>query len=280
MIETLKSLRRASSQALADTVRAIGETGPTEVDLRDKFQRRLSLTPGASTEGWYSPPPHGIILTVANPPIFARMEQPSYRVESAWPSPSEIFTDESILYCYSSQIHLATGLIGDIGCTLYRGSNQRVMSHLRRVWDVTMAIIDEAEIGMSFCDLYEQAGRLIGKSGFENNIYSVHDGSATNIGHTIPWSYEMITDDEADILHNGNPLAIADLVSNKRRFISATETLEITEGMAFTVEPRLSGHGVPTVSFHIVVAFDGPDPVVITEFDPLFEAFEMEGFQS
>ena len=56
----------------------------------------------------------------------------------------------------------------------------------------------------------------------------------------------------------------------------STEARTIPETGAFTVEPRLSAPGLPTVSFHIVVAFDQGRKQVISELDPLFELAGME----
>lgn len=251
---------------------------PTEVELRDDFHRRLSEIPGVTTEGWYTPPPHGIIMVIANPPDFARLEQTSYRPETAWPSVDERFDDESILYGYGSRVHIATGAIGDVACSLYRGSDQRIKAHLRRVWDVTIAICHETEIGMPLSDVYRRATDLIETAGLENNVYSAHNGSTTDVGHTLPWTDGSMLDAEAEILRGGDPRQVADLVSSKRRFVNATETSEITDGMALTIEPRLDGPGLPTVGFHVVVGFRGSSRVVITEFDPLFELFDMDGF--
>lgn len=184
-----------------------------------------------------------------------------------------------MMYWYASPVHIPSGAIGDIGCSLYTGEDRKVRAHLRNVWDTTMVIASKPRVGMSFAELYRLAAETFVSEGFENNIYSAHDGRSTNIGHTMPWSYESSTPDERQILASGMREHISDLVSRKRRFISATEQFEITEDTLFTIEPRLSRPGLPTASFHVVVGFVNGEPVVVTEFEPVFALFGMDDFR-
>ncbi|MGH7870423.1 MAG: hypothetical protein ACREP9_22965, partial [Candidatus Dormibacteraceae bacterium] len=218
----------------------------------------------------------GIIVAIGNPPNYKRLEQPTYRSELAWPNPQYRMGPESLLFAYASPAHRATGLIGDLACSLYRGSDDALRTHLRNVWKITMQITQAAATGMTIAELYEQAGKLIVAGGFENNIYSVNDDASTNIGHTLPWSNEPMSRTEQYVIEHGTAGEQADLISHKRRFVSPKEMLKISGDLALTIEPRLNRPGLPTVGFHVVVAFEGREKVVITEFDSLFKLFGMK----
>jgi hypothetical protein len=278
VIETLANLRFDACDALAKTFAENRPTNPSEVQLRDAFHANLGRASGVTTEGWYTPPPLGVIMAIGNAPSYERIGRQSYRPEATWPSNEHRLEAESVVYAYSSRVHIGSGAIGDMACTLYSGSSTIIKDHLRRVWDVTLAIVDETAVGVPFSEIYRRSGQLIDKAGFQNNIYSAHDGTTTNIGHTIPWSYELLREDEAETLRSGDRQQIADMVSAKRRFVRAGEDLEVQDGMAFTIEPRLSGAGLPTVSFHIVVGFENSKRIVLSNYQRVFESFEMTGF--
>lgn len=229
-----------------------------------------------SAEGWYMPPPHGIIVAIGHPPDYSGLFHPSFRAEESWPSAGTRLDRESVLYAYSSPVHLPTGLIGDTGCPLYRGTDNAVHAQLQSVWNVTFAIVEEIKLGMSFVDLYPIAARLLDEAGLTNNVYSVNDNVHVNIGHTIPFTDQPLTAADRDVIDNGTPNQLADLVSSSRKFLNAVEPLEITEDLAFTVEPRVNAPGMPSLSFHVTVGFENGKRVAVTEFEPLFELFGME----
>lgn len=268
MIDDLRRMRRFTSDTLADALRIAGD-GASETHVRDVW---LSLV----GQGWYSPPPGGIILVAGEPPLYERMNQPTFRPPDAWPAPGVYLNDDRLLYAYASPVDTQTGIIGDLGCSLYRGGDTLLREHLREVWRVTMAIIDEVAIGMSFPQLYERAQVIIADAGLVNIVHSVHAGSSTDIGHVIPWSQGPPSAKEIEMLQSGDDQRVADLVSNKRRFINATDNFTITDNVAFTIEPRLRTDDRPMVGFHTVVAFERGQKHVVLEFDPLFELFEMD----
>ena len=276
MIETIRQMRRTTSQTLANVLTRSMSTSPSEIEIRDLWHDELCAVDGVAKQGWYTPPPAGIIVAIADPPSYDRVEHPSYRTELTWPSSERHLSTESLLYAYASPVHLQSGIIGDIGCSLYRGHDRELRRHMHNVWTLTKRIAEAAKVGMRFSELYGQAAALIDEFGFENNIYSVHQGQATNIGHTIPWSNESMSVDERRIIETGPPQQRANLISNKRIFISQVEAARISSDIALTIEPRLSGPDLPTIGFHVAVAFTSGNKVVISELDPLFELFDME----
>ncbi len=221
-------------------------------------------------------PPHGVIVGIGNPPSYAGISQPSFRAEALWPATAVRMERESVTYIYSSRVQLATGLIADTGCSLYRGTDIAIRDQLRRVWDVTLQICGEVTVGMTFAELHSRAMLLIDDAGLQNNVHSVNDKALTNIGHTIPWTAEALTTRDVDVFDNGTPEQLAELVSSRRRFLNASEQLVVTDRLVFTVEPRLSAPGLPNVGFHVLVGFEYGKRSIVTEYDPLFELFEMD----
>lgn len=278
MIDTIRRLRRATASAFADAVEATYRNNPTEVEIRDAFHECLQSVPDTRSDGWYMPPPHGLIVGIGEPPGFERLKQASYRPESSWPSDRYRLTDNAILYWYGSPVDLDSGLIGDISCSLYRGSDNALREHMRNAWHTTIQIAKEAEAGMALAEVHERAGAIMEKSGFANIVVGVNDPTGTNIGHTIPWSNEEISADELSVLQHGSSRDVAALVSGKRRFVNAIEPMTIRDNLAFTIEPRLSAPNLPTVSFHIVVAFENGERAIISEYEPVFRVFGMDGF--
>ncbi|MGH3545189.1 MAG: hypothetical protein ACRDPW_04625 [Mycobacteriales bacterium] len=275
VLARIRSLRRSAARELASVLNGVIHKRPSEVELRDAWHERLAEDSATCSEGWYMPPPHGIVLAVGDPPLFERLSAPTFRPELTWPSTRHRLGRESLLGTHSSRVHQATGTIGDIGCALYRGEDPAIRAHLRQVWHVTLRIVEEVETGMTFGQLHDRAMNILRENDLANNTYRAHAGSETNIGHTIPWSNEPIQQAERLTLATGTPEQIAELVSGKRRFISQTESLEITEDVAFTIEPRLSRPGLPPAWFHVVVGFEQGKRVVITEFEPIFDAYGM-----
>jgi hypothetical protein len=263
-------MRRSASQTLAAVLaERMGGTSD-EVDIADAWHLLLNTDSTTCAEGWYLPPPHGLAVLIADPPSFDRLNRPSFRSRSAWPSRQHRLSGQALLVAYSSRVNHENATIGDMGCTLYFGADQSIKRHLSTVWNITMRIARLAEPGMSFSQLYRDSIGIIDASGLRNNIYSISDSNSTNVGHTIPWSDRPISAEERTTLKSGDPQTIADLVSSSRRFISSTEEHIFTETMAFTIEPRLSGPGLPVATFHVVVSFDRGDRNIITEFAPLF----------
>jgi hypothetical protein len=275
MIDELRRMRRLTSQTLVETLQELS-SGATEAMLRDAWSRRLYAHAELADAGWYTPPPSGIIFVSDSEPEYQRVNHASFRTSEAWPSYDvRPDLDRSLIYAYASPVNRRSGVIGDLGCSLYGGSDERLRAHLVAVWDVTRRIIDIARPGMTFPQLYEKGMRLIEESGLRNMVHSVHAGSSTDIGHLVPWSDLPPDTFERDVLAGGALEALAELVSKNRRFISATDDYRIGDDVAFTIEPRLCAPGLPMVGFHTITGFVGGEQHTVFEFDALFEMFDM-----
>jgi hypothetical protein len=270
-VERIRQLRHAVSQSFVDTLRASGSE-PSELELSSAWHTRLHRQPDLTDEGWYMPPPHGIILAIGN----ERMNRPSFRPAETWPDDEHRLHPESLVFAYASPVQRNSGLIGDLACSLYGGTDSHVRDHLRNVWNVTHQIIESARPDMTFAELYIESQQLVAAAGLTNMVESLHGGSTTDIGHSIPWFIDPPTASEQATLTTGTAQEIADLVSSKRIFVYDSNHRTIGAHAAFTVEPRLVAPGMPMAGFHIVVAFEDGDKHVITEFDPLFDYFEMD----
>jgi hypothetical protein len=279
VVEELHRMRQRTSTMLEATLR-VAPQRVTEAELRDAWAERLYSAPGLAARGWYAPPPEGIIVISDVAPSYERMSQASFRPPEAWPSAEVHITDDSLLYAYASPVSRETGLIGDFGCSLYRGGDAVLKDHIRNVWEVTRRIIDIARPGMTFPELYAQAMQLIEAAGLENVVHSVHAGSTSDIGHAIPWSDLPPDRFERDVLAGGSLEVMSDLVSRKRRFINATDPFVIRDDVAFTIEPRLCAPGRPMVGFHTVVGFVGGQRRALLEFESLFALFGMDYLMS
>lgn len=280
MIEMIRWMRALAARVLHDSLLPLIDTAPSEAEIRDRCRQALDAHAEVFADGWYQPPPDGIIVAAADPPFYDRVHQPSYRPLEAWPSTLRTVGRDSLLYIYASPVHRETGIIGDVGISLYRGSDRALREHLRRVYSVTLEIIDGIESGMTLGEVARFADEITKRAGLENQVHSVSDASGVNIGHTIPWSGRSISPTDRMVLENGSASERAGLVSNARRFVNPLESSQLVDFEAFTIEPRLSAPGLPTVGFHFVVGFESGKKRVITEFEPLVDLFEMRDLLS
>jgi hypothetical protein len=139
-----------------------------------------------------------------------------------------------------------------------------------------MEICDQARPGMKFSELYEWASARIKARGLENDTLSVTNPAALDIGHTVPWSYEKMSEGERIVMREGPHTEVCKLISRKRVFVSPSEGFVIPETCAFSVEPRLTNNDLPLASLHAIVCFERGEKHVIREFEPVLSALKMD----
>lgn len=284
-LEIIKATRQIASDTLLQTLKEVLESkNPTsEVGFRDKWLYELKKHPEIFPNGWYEPPPNGIGALVGTSSENSRHNYQSLRPENMWPN-SENVIDEMhpFLYAYASPVDRATGIIGDFGLSLYFGKDFKVFSHLRNCLEITKTIAENIKIGMAFSEIYQSAQDLFESTGTNNQITSVTDPASTNIGHTIPFSYEQMSEEEKQVLENGvnGWQNLKELISKKRKFINPIETFRVKPEMALTLEPRLTVKGnnqIPMSSYHTILLFKANgEKELLTGFDEVFKLAGMD----
>lgn len=284
-LEICKQTRRIAVDTLFETLNDAFKNNvqTSEASLRDGWIKNLGKRSEIFPNGWYEPPPHGIGMLVGTSNENSRHNYQSLRPEEMWPKAQNII-DESrpLLYAYASPVNRAIGIIGDFGMSLYFGQKPEVFSHLRNCLEITKKIAESIRIGMTFSEIYQSAQDLFEESGTTNKITSITDPASTNIGHTIPFSYEQMSEEEKGVLESGikDWQNLKAMISKKRKFISPVETFEVKPEMALTLEPRLTVRGnsqIPMSSYHTILLIKaGGEKELLTGFDEIFKLVGMD----
>lgn len=278
-IDMVLDARAAAATALADAFRSDGVMS-SERTICDRWLNNIASNKELNSEGWYQPPPGGSCVLIGHPEDeFARLNYDSIRDPAIWSRDDIYQREDSILYVYASPIVRGTGLIGDIGLTLYRGENTEIRDHLVKCLEVTVRIARFAEVGMPLRDLFNFAKREMENAQLSNETSSSGSG-IENIGHTVPWSYEPYSDEAKLCLHSGSAEDVRNLISDQRVSVNDLATLQIQPTMAFTVEPQISSPIAPLCSYHMIVAFSDGAKTIIPSFKSLFEDFSMSEYMA
>ena len=242
----------------------------SEVAFRDRWLSDMRSHSSILRDGWYDPPEQGTAVLFATSVAPARVNFENLR---AWPPRNDVFLDRSdaLMYLYASPVAARTGMIGDVGVTLYVGSDEGIQRQLRMSLEVNLATFDHVSVGSStFADAFRYADEVIDQHGMTNVCLSVTDPGSSNIGHTVPHLEDGWPEEQLDQIreHAAGPT----LIRHARVLVSAeADRFVIMPGSAFTIEPRPTAGAVMT-SFHTIalVHADGQKEL-ITGFDHLFE---------
>ncbi len=275
VLQRIRNLKTQNASALAETLRSLKGVPFSECRLADEWLRQLSNDEALYDDGWYDPPPRGVIVLFGQKNDgYARVGAPSFRSEPYWPTADRHCESEDVLLVYASPVCRQTSLMGDFGLSLYRGNDASMREHFENVLKASLEIASMAREGMAFSELYHVAMTHVGRYGYANLIESHTDSAGTNIGHTIPLSYT--SDDTFKKIDTASDFAsLRKMLSEGRSFINAKESQTIESNMAFTIEPRLSAPGLPRIFYHLTVIMDQGVPTVCHGFGPVFEAFDM-----
>ena len=132
---------------------------------------------------------------------------------------------------------------------------------------------NKIEVGMEFRELYAITQSNFKKYDLNNDWTKVDtDPAGTNLGHTVPWSYEDPTMDELSILEKGNQLEINNIIRYKRLYVNKLERFKIPNNIAFTLEARLdnnfgNGTTLPNSFFHLMILMQDGKREVLSDFD-------------
>ncbi len=258
-----------------------------EKDISEKqfatvLTTEIKNNPDLQPEGWYAPPPAGIAALFSSLGNFDRLGFDTLRKEQYWPQEQYRLLKDSAGILYASPIHKLSGTIGDFGITIYRGNNSKVQSHLVNCLKTLEQAADFAQVDMEFRELHDLAQQLFKENDLHNaRTITWTDTVGTNLGHTIPWSYEEPTVEEQNII-NGQCLDdLRKLISNKRVNVNSIEQFKIPLNIAFTLEARLESSldpAMPNTFFHLIITFKNGDKKILTNFNEVFSALNMHGY--
>ena len=265
----IERTRLKASSIMAAVVADI--QGQSESAVRDGMSARIESDSEMYKAGWYDPPPGGYAVLFAKKP-FDRLKYDTLRDSRFFPRDDIQFTEETVAQLHLCPIDRASNLFGDFGCTIYRGADEQIQTHLKQVRDLIVDVANHAHIGMSFSELFEYSQVKFGEhQKVIAWMSTVHDTMKVNLGHTVPGSYgESIS---------GTTLSeVKEYIQTHRVFINANQTFRIPETCAFTVEARLTDPTLtlPNAYFHVIVRFSNGEKTVLTNFGTVFEAAGMD----
>jgi len=253
----------------------------SEVNLRNNWLNELRKNKNIFPDCWYAPPPHGIAVLFSSESSYERTNYQSLRPVKQHPK-NNIYLDKQkgFIYVYASPVDKITGIIGDWGMTIYFGKNKNIIKHLKLCLRFNHQVFNHVKLNMTFSQLTRFACRSFSQQELVNKVVSSTDPAGTDIGHTIPASYEDWTPEEKSIFKKNNWQKILTMIKNKRKFLSEKETLKIRSPMAFTIEQRLiniDNPDIPLSSFHTIVLIH-PDErkELLTNFDEIFKLTGMD----
>lgn len=285
-LEICKRTRKIAADSLHKVLKKLLESDKpiSEVMLRDAWHEEMRKNRNIFPDGWYTPPPHGMIVLFADEKNVERFDYKNARWESSW-ARNDLFMNRKngIIFCYASPVDKKSGIIGDFGITLYFGNNPEVKELLKFCLKIDKDTFDFAKIGMKISDITHFAETYMKKHKMSNDIVALNDKAGVNIGHSIPMAFEILSKKEEKILSNGinDWTATKDMIAKKRYYVNNIEARTIKPGTAFTIEPRprvISKPYLPAaINYHTIAFFkeDGTKEL-ITGFDYLFKFVGME----
>jgi hypothetical protein len=256
------------------------DPAPSELSLTWSWLAEMRKSPELLPDGWYQPPPHGLSILIGQPNRYERLTYNSLRDPDIWPQDRRRKLPESLIYVYASPTDRKSALIGDLGATLYQGTDRVIHDHLACCLHVSTQVALYAQVGMELRELFHFSQKLIGNISpdLSNYVTSMTDLGASNIGHTIPWSYGEYDADDIHLIESGDVTRIADLIKQRRVFLNASSRLPIQSNMAFTVEPRITSASLPLSSYHLIVTFLDGQKNICSGFNEIFEVFGMDQY--
>jgi len=274
--ETRKFIARAFKTVLEKAL--LSTERISEVQFRDAWIEQIQKNKRLSKEGWYLPPPKGVCILFGNGKQAEanRINFKSIRPKEMWPQ-DDIFLEREngLILAYASNVDLQTGIIGDFGITLYFGSDEKIQQYLKMCYLINKEIFDRVRVGMRLKEVYAVADACVKEKGLQCEHKSITDTTAaSNMGHTIPASYEQWTQNELRLIQSSDWESAKNLISSKRKFTNPVEELAITPGFALTIEPRpfyLNNPLLPQAFFHSVcLVHEDSSKEVVTNYREIF----------
>lgn len=244
--------------------------GLSELEIKEKIVAEIKKHDEIFPEGWYNPPPAGIAVLLGKD----RLQYDSLRNENFWPQNNIFLEKETVGLIYFSPIDRSTGMIGDIGFTIYRGVDEKIKKHLKNTYKVIRSIAEYTKVGMEFSEICSFALNLY-KNKFKTTKWvTISSPNFTiNLGHSIPGSFEE------NFTFGNTYEEIKDSIRTKRVDVNNEEHFKIPETCAFTIESRLedlNNPAMPSAYFHFIVCFNKGEKTILENYDKIFSAIGME----
>ena len=279
-IDTCIGVRTLAANEVIKTFKKL--TQPSELEFCASLTEGLKKHSELYGQGWYDPPPGGVVALFSDEKSFSRVLFDTLRKEEFWPNSQHIFNKTSVGFVYCSPVDRPTGIIGDFAVTVYRGTDIQVQEHLKRCLAIVERAAEFAKVGMEFREIHNFSQKLLFDEGLSNRrTLTYTDKVGTNIGHTIPWSYEDPTPEEEKIISSQDFNALKKLISSKRINLNKEERFKVPKTIAFTVELRIEDPNdstLPNTYSHVIVTFKSGTKKVVTNFNPVFEVMGMHSY--
>lgn len=272
LIQSIIHTRELASNILTNSLTGID--GLSEIDIKTKMQDGLQKNRELFPEGWYDPPPSGIVTLLAQKP-FARLLYESNRNEDYWPQKTFTFNAETVGNIYISPVNRQTNMFGDVGFTFYRGTDKKIKNHLKQCYLTILEIAKYAQADMKFSDICSHAFKLYKHKFKPTNWLTISSdpNHTLNLGHTVPGSFEN------DFQFGENFKQIKETIRTKRIYINDNESFIIPKTCAFTMESRIEDYydpSLPSVFFHFIVCFDKGKKTILDNFEKIFKTVGMD----
>lgn len=278
--EVCKKTRRLTSEAFLKTVKKLWKTSFSEKELEESWLAELRSNNSLFPSGWYSPPPDGIGILFGRETEPKRLNYDSLRPERNHPQADIYFDQETgLAYVYASPVDRTTGVIGDLGMTLYAGNDPEIIAHLQKVHQVNHAIVKEVLPGVKISDAYQKACDIFEAAGLTNNVTSTTDPMGINIGHSVPGTLEAYSKQELALIQDDDWEKTCQAISKRRVFFNGQVDYAPKPRDCFTLEPRLTNPEaphLPMVSFHTIVRVTEEGAELLENFEPIFRAVAMD----
>jgi hypothetical protein len=276
LIDVIIKTRKTTADIFSESL--VGIDGLSEIEIAEKILSEIKNHNEIFPEGWYSPPPSGVAILLAQEP-FERLKYDSLRNPVYFPQKTPRLEKETVCLIFFSPINRKTNMIGDVGFTLYKGDNEEIKKHLKKSYETIKKVADYVQIGMNFSELAFFASNFFSGQNFKITRWktiSSDPNASINIGHTIPGSFE-------NTFTFGNTFEeIIENIRTKRVSIEETRNFQIPKTCAFTIESRLEDFknpNLPSAYFHFIVCFDNGKKTILGNFNEIFKAVGMDYMQ-
>jgi hypothetical protein len=272
LIETIIKTRETAADIFAKSLTNID--GLSELEIKEKLVSEIKNHNEIFPGGWYNPPPSGIAVLIGKD----RLQYDSLRSQIYWPKENIVFEKETVGLIYFSPIDRQTGMIGDIGFTIYRGADEKIKQHLKNIYATILKIAEHTEVGMEFSEICSFALDLY-KNKFKTTKWVTVSSPnlAINLGHSIPGSFENNLD------FGNNYEEVKETIKTKRVHINNEEHFKIPETCAFTIESRLEdlhNPNMPSAYFHFIVCFNKGQKTILQNYSQIFSTVGMDYMNS